>query len=109
MKKRLLKLLLPLLGVIYTNGAFSAPQSGGKVERLYINNSGTVLIRIGSTNNLPDDCSDLNWPYEFKTTDTVGKEWLSLLLTAKAKGESVNVGYIPQEGTTRCKIAYLFQ
>lgn len=93
----------------YSSIASAAPQSGGKVERLYINKAGTVLFRIGSPNALPDSCSDVNWPYEFKTTDTVGKEWLSLLLTAKAKDETINIGYIPQAGTTRCKVDYLFQ
>tara|TARA_R110002060_G_scaffold880_2_gene2095 strand:+ start:1527 stop:1820 length:294 start_codon:yes stop_codon:yes gene_type:complete len=87
----------------------AAPQSGGIVERLYIHKSGLVLFRLGKSSDLPESCSDITWPYQFNTTDTIGKEWLSLLLTAKSKGESLNIGYIPQAGTTRCKIEYLYQ
>jgi hypothetical protein len=95
--------------VFFNISVQAAPQSVGKVERLYIHKDGLVLLRLGKASDLPEACSDVNWPYQFNTTDITGKEWLSLLLTAKSKGESVNIGYIPQEGTTRCKIMYLYQ
>ena len=109
MKKTMALCGAMLLNLVWSNNGIAAPQSGGKVERLYISDTGQVLFRLGATNKLPADCSDLNWPYEFKTTDVVGKEWLSLLLTVKAQGQSINIGYIPQTGSSRCKVAYLFQ
>jgi len=97
------------MAILFNIPVQAAQQSHGMVERLYIRGDGVVLLRLGKSADLPADCSDPNWPYEFKTTDTTGKEWLSLLLTAKSKGEGLSIGYIPQAGTTRCKVYYLYQ
>ncbi|KZY44293.1 hypothetical protein A3732_12645 [Oleiphilus sp. HI0050] len=87
----------------------AAPQSAGEVERIYVNSGGLVLFRLGKAVDLPADCSDVNWPYEFSVDDKSAKEWYALLLAAKAQGQSVRIGYYAQEGKTRCKVAYLYQ
>lgn len=86
----------------------AAPQSSGKVERLYVRYDGYVLFKLGDSSNLPAECNDTNWPYQFNTSDAAGKEWYSMLLAYKTTGESLNIGFDPVAGSNRCNVVYLY-
>ncbi|WP_045860279.1 hypothetical protein [Teredinibacter purpureus] len=102
---KLFKLILGTVTLI-SSFSFAAPQSGGKVTKLYVREDAVVLFKLGDTVSLPEGCSDSSWPYTFNTTDTVGKEWLSMLLAARATGEPLNIGYKEGDGN-RCGVVYL--
>jgi hypothetical protein len=98
-----------VLSLIFSSSqSFAAPASLGQVERFYINQSGLVLFRLGASANLPTECSNVNWPYMFNTDDKVGKEWVSMLLAARATKEIVKIGYGPIEDSDQCSVIYLY-
>lgn len=101
----ILKIALAIL-ILFPSMSYAAPESRGKVSKLYVKEDGVVLFRLGETSNLPEDCTN-SWPYMFNTTDTVGKEWLSMLLAARATGDSLNIGYRKSSGD-RCGVVYLY-
>ena len=98
-----------VLSLILSSGqSFAGPTSSGQVERFYINHTGLVLFRLGASANLPAECSNVNWPYMFNTDDKVGKEWVSMLLAARATKEIVKIGYGSIESSDQCSVIYLY-
>lgn len=69
---------------------------------------GYVLFKLGDSVNLPADCSDTNWPYQFNTSDAAGKEWYSVFLAYKMTGELLNIGFDPVNGFNRSNVVYLY-
>ena len=86
-----------------------AAEFGGNVTNLYINSSGSVFFKlVNSSGSSSSNCPDGLWPFSFNTDAKVSKEWLSMLLSAKATGEKLVVGFSVPETDQRCSAKYLY-
>jgi hypothetical protein len=86
-----------------------AAEFGGNVTNLYINSSGSVFFKlVNSSGSSSSNCPDGLWPFSFNTDAKVAKEWLSMLLSAKATGEKLVVGFSVPDAGQRCKATYLY-
>ena len=86
-----------------------ADEFGGKVTNFYINSSGTVYFKlVGTDGNSSDKCAAGLWPFSFHTDAKVSKEWISMLLSAKATGEKLVAGFTVPDSGQRCGIGYLY-
>lgn len=84
-----------LFGLLFCSvSGIHAAEFEGKVDKLYVNSSGTVLYRL-----LKEDgtgvsaCASTLWPFRFGLAETSAKEWWSILVTANVSGKKVRVGY----------------
>lgn len=82
------------------------PEYNGKVKAFYISKGGTVLLTLDNGSTVPD-CSSTPWRFTFAMSDPAAKEWVSMLLTAKASDISIKVGYHPNPAG-RCTIEYFY-
>jgi len=82
----------------------NAKEHKGKISGFYINSSQTVLVKFDTP---PSDCGDGNWPYQFSMDNAVAKEWVSMLLMARASNQEIRIGYT---STTEeeCSIVYFY-
>lgn len=87
----------------------TADEYAGKVKNFYINNSGLVLLKIeNSSGETPAECPGGHWPFRFSLSDTGSKEWISMLLTAKATDDYIRAGYQRYSSSGHCKVKYLY-
>ena len=63
------------------------------------------VFKLGKSSDLPEPCRDVNWRINLIPRTQQAKNGYLY----KSKGESLNIGYIAQAGTTRCKIECLYQ
>jgi len=96
-------LILGLILVLFSGLTYGVEYTG-KIKGFYINSSKLVLLKL----DIPTpDCSDVNWGFHFNTDDAVAKEWVSMLLMAKASEATIRIGYNPNSAG-RCSINYLY-
>lgn len=99
MKHWLISLLLLL-----TTAVQAAPQYWGKVKGFYVNNKERVMVKLDTAT---PQCGDVTWSFYFKTSDPAADAWISLLLMAKASGQTISVGYIPNTSENeQCGVEY---
>jgi hypothetical protein len=97
------KLFLSLIFVLCSGLAHGAEYSG-KVKGFYINSSKLTLLKLDIATS---DCSDNNWSFQFSLDNAAAKEWVSMILMAKASAATLKVGYTPNPAG-RCSINYLY-
>lgn len=83
----------------------NATETGGKVKGFYINNTGLVLLKLDQP--IQPACGDSVWNFQFSVNGTASKEWITMLLTAKATNTVINLGYIPNPNG-RCSVSYFY-
>jgi len=92
--------------LLLTTAVQAAPRYWGKVKGFYVNKGELVLVKLDT---VAPQCSDATWPFYFKTSDPAADAWISLLLTAKASGQTISVGYTPSgDGYPRCSVEYFY-
>src|SRR5690554_1068869 len=93
---------LALLSLSVT--AISAAEHNGTIKGFYISDEGRILIKFS---NPIHECGDTQWPLQFYVSDPPAREWVSMILTARASEEEIRVGYRANpEG--RCTIRYFY-
>jgi hypothetical protein len=98
------KVFIFIMVCIFCSSALSASEYTGKVKGFYINTGKTVLIKFDI--NTPA-CSDTSWPFSFNMDGPVAKEWVSMILMARAADKEIKIGYIPNSGG-RCSVSYFY-
>lgn len=80
----------------------SAPETGGKVKYFYGNAGGLVMF---SLDNQTEQCGHFRFS---ATPDSImTKEWISLILMAKASDIYLKVGYVPND-QGKCGVSYIY-
>lgn len=85
-----MKIILMLLMLVLAAGAANAATGSGEIKHFYINDSKKVMVGFVSPH---PGCGTTAWQFEFSMDSPVGKEWVSMLLMAKASGSMVNINY----------------
>ncbi len=86
----------------------AAAEFMGHVTNFYVNSSGTVLFKTENSDGQSSaSCPTGLWPFRFSLSATPSKEWISMLLTAKATNEKIKVGYSVAENGS-CIVSYLY-
>ncbi|TQV69709.1 hypothetical protein FKG94_23245 [Exilibacterium tricleocarpae] len=84
---------------------FSATEFYGNVKGFYVNSSGVVLVTLDNGSTTPE-CGN-SWQFTFSVSDNGAKEWISMLLTARASGSIIKVGYGPNPSGS-CSVQYFY-
>lgn len=71
----------------------------GKVNGILVSHNKEVLIKLDDG----PSCIDESWTIKFSTDDGVGKEWYSLLLSAKARDKELTIRH------ENCKITAMWE
>ena len=99
------KLILIVAASCIAVSAYAAEYEG-KVKGFYINNSGEALVRLENGSNLPD-CGHPNWHFRFNMNGPFTKEWVSMILMARASDKTIIVGYTPGS-TSYCSVSFFY-
>lgn len=92
--------------LLLTTAIQAAPQYWGKVKGFYVNNKELVLVKLDTAT---PQCGDATWPFYFLNSHPAADAWISLLLMAKASGQTISVGYILGDaGYPRCAVEYFY-
>jgi len=111
MKKVLMSVLVMGAMTVSANAACSATGCTGKIETLYMTNTGTLLVGTDGDEKALNCAGGVgnggvSGVYMSLVEGDVGKNAMySLLLTAKTTGKSVTVRV--QEGTADCRVLYI--
>jgi len=92
--------------LLLTTAVQAAPEYRGKVKGFYVNKGELVLVKLDTA---APQCSDVTWPFYFLISHPAADAWISLLLTAKASGQTISVGYTPNTSENgRCGVEYFY-
>lgn len=87
---------------LFSVNTIAAPETGGKVSYFYGNASGLVMFSLDAQT---EQCGHFRF---YATPDTVmAKEWISLVLMAKASDLYLKVGFVPNE-QGKCGVQYIY-
>lgn len=103
----ILRIFFVLLFMCCCVAAKAEPEYKGIVKAFYISKGGSVMLTLDNGATLPDCGTTSSWKFTFTMSDPAAKEWVSMLLTAKASDTKIVVGYNPN-ATGRCTIEYFY-
>ena len=106
MKNFIVKSLLAAVAAFSISA--QAVEYGAKVDGLYVNGYGTVMVSVDPAGRQPPACNGGMWDFSFDLNSTVGQTWFSYLLAAKTTGKAIIFGFAAND-TGRCTVAYLYQ
>lgn len=100
-RKVLVVIVLSALAISTTAAEF-----GGKIKALYVDHYGRVLFNIDGGSGQPL-CAPALWQFRFGMEQTGAKEWFSMLLTARATGTMIIIGY-EENPSGECNVKYAY-
>lgn len=98
-----------VLGLSIASLYVSAEEFTGSVKAFYVNNQGKAQVSL-KNGELQPSCSGGSgglWQFVFNVADTAAKEWVGMILTARAKEENIRVGYVPNNSGS-CEVLYFY-
>lgn len=89
------------IALLFLSNLSYAGYGGGKIDRFYVSSDG--LTRFGLVTQLDGTCSNWGEHFKFDASTPIGKNLLSVIMSAKAANQTVNVWYLdsPKSGTNQ--------
>ena len=109
----MLRSIIFSIGIILLSpAAFSSNvEYWGEVKGFLVNENKNVLVKVYNSESAPicldENSNSVAWPFTFNMDNPVAKEWVSMLLTSRATGSIIKLGYEPNNSGS-CSVNYFY-
>ncbi|MCU7829574.1 MAG: hypothetical protein KZQ85_10955 [Candidatus Thiodiazotropha sp. (ex Myrtea sp. 'scaly one' KF741663)] len=101
-----MKIIVVLSMLMLAIGTANAAGGSGEIKHFYISANSDVLIGLV---NPQAGCGTADWQFQFSMDSPVAKEWVSMILMARASGTTININYLETVlSTGRCEVSAIW-